>query len=244
MKTRFTTVSVLVLLLVAFCAETMAQENVVKMNIPSLFMRHLSFQYERALGGKTSVALGVGMQIPRKLPGAALNAGDNNNDTGGTTDAGQLKFNGFTVTPEFRLYTKGEALRGFYIAPFIRIGRYAMKGDFTTTDDAGNVDNFNMKATHTNIGGGLVIGGQWLIADKVAMNLFFGPKIGSINNTATITTTTATFNPDQELEEDLEGFPFVRDVTFETNAIGDELKVGAKGLMPWIRAGFSIGYAF
>jgi hypothetical protein len=88
--------------------------------------------------------------------------------TGYSTDG--TSFSGFGITPEYRYYFSGEALDGAYIAPFLRYSQ------FTLTED-----DLNSKATLSSIGGGAVIGKQWLMGDKFTLDIFLGPTYSSSN---------------------------------------------------------------
>lgn len=83
--------------------------------------------------------------------------------TGFSADGTKLR--GFGITPEFRYYAsenKG-ALSGFYVGPFVRYQ------DFTISEGAN-------KGTLSTIGGGLLIGNQWMLKGGVNLDLFIGPS--------------------------------------------------------------------
>ena len=68
---------------------------------------------------------------------------------------------GFAVTPEFRYYLseKSYAPTGFYVAPFLQYSEY---------DDG------------SELGAGLVIGGQRLFKEKISVDWYFGPSYNSV----------------------------------------------------------------
>ena len=77
------------------------------------------------------------------------------------------KFSGIGITPEYRFYLSDtEAPQGVYLAPFVRYQ------DFT-------VANGTDKGTITTMGGGLIFGKQWLFKEKIALDIFLGPKYSS-----------------------------------------------------------------
>lgn len=76
------------------------------------------------------------------------------------------RFSGLIVTPEARFYPKKDAIDGLYLAPYGRYQNYSLKSG----DD---------KATYFNIGGGIVIGRQWIKESGFTMDLFFGGHYGS-----------------------------------------------------------------
>jgi hypothetical protein len=70
--------------------------------------------------------------------------------------SGNELFYGMGLTPELRFYPAGEALNGFFAAPFLR---------FQTCDGEGY------------IGFGAVIGRQWIYGETVSMEFFIGPSL-------------------------------------------------------------------
>src|SRR5687767_2809783 len=91
--------------LIAVVAGAQAQEagrsNAIKLNPLSLIFATGNVSYERAMSEKTSLQLGGFYS--------------------GFSTSG-LKYSGWGVTPEFRMYFAGQkqALNGVYVAPFVR----------------------------------------------------------------------------------------------------------------------------
>lgn len=61
---------------------------------------------------------------------------------------------GVGITPEFRFYPEKIAPNGFYLAPYLR---------FQATEN----DNY--------LGGGLIIGRQWVFGEVISLDIFIGP---------------------------------------------------------------------
>ena len=76
------------------------------------------------------------------------------------------KFTGLALTPEYRWYPKKNALHGLYLGPFVRYQNYTIK----------EADN---KGSFFSIGGGAVLGRQWVYGSGFALDLFFGPSFNS-----------------------------------------------------------------
>jgi len=131
----------------AFAQESNVSEekNVVKVNTLSLIVGTGSIFYEREFNDNMSGQLGV----------AYLNY-----------SVEDTKFTGLILTPEYRFYPKGNAIDGFYLAPYVRYQNFSLKADAD-------------KATYSNIGGGLAIGRQWVTKSGFTMDLFFGGHYGS-----------------------------------------------------------------
>ncbi|HEY5690448.1 MAG TPA: DUF3575 domain-containing protein [Cyclobacteriaceae bacterium] len=83
--------------------------------------------------------------------------------SGGTT------FKGFGITPEYRFYlSDSEAPEGVYVAPFVRYQNFKL-----------TEDSFNSEGTYTAVGGGLILGKQWIFKEKIVLDIFLGPSYSS-----------------------------------------------------------------
>jgi hypothetical protein len=131
------------------------KENVLTLSITNLALVTPTLYYERVVGEKTSLQLGAYYT--------------------GAKSSG-VKFGGLGIIPEFRFYPGGKgAPRGFYIAPFLKYQNYSISKN---VDDL-ILGTYDAKATLTAIGGGLIIGNQFIIGDVVALDLFIGPSIAN-----------------------------------------------------------------
>lgn len=123
-------------------------QNVIKINILSPIVKTFNIQYERAINANSSVQLGFFY-------------------TG--FSAGDTKFSGFGITPEYRFYlSESEAPEGVYLAPFFRYQSFKIKDDVTVSE-----------ADFSAVGGGVIIGKQWIFKEKVALDIFLGPSYSS-----------------------------------------------------------------
>ncbi|MBC5994180.1 DUF3575 domain-containing protein [Pontibacter cellulosilyticus] len=128
-----------------------AQSNIFKINVISPIVRTGSVFYERTIAADKSMQLGV------------FYTGFSIEDT---------KFSGYGITPEFRKYLSKskEAPQGFYIAPFMRYQSFNMTAEYE-----GHSDHTD-KATFKTFGGGMLVGSQWVFADRFVLDTFFGPN--------------------------------------------------------------------
>jgi Protein of unknown function (DUF3575) len=123
-------------------------QNVLKINILSPVVKTLNIQYERGLSASSSFQLGFFY-------------------TG--YSAGDTKFSGFGITPEYRFYLSDtEAPAGVYVAPFVRYTNFKLEEDVTSSE-----------ADFTAVGGGIILGKQWVFKEKVTLDLFIGPIYSS-----------------------------------------------------------------
>ena len=137
-------------------ATASAQTNALKVNLLSPLFKTGSFFYEHKLNEASSLQLG-GLVTYWGL--------------------GDTKISGFAITPEYRRYLSNEkqALAGFYVAPFVRYQNLGLSLQ-TTTDDGTEA---TAKATLSTIGGGVVVGHQWVFQRRITLDTFFGPSYNS-----------------------------------------------------------------
>src|SRR5437773_2308791 len=75
------------------------RENIIKINLGSLTVNNIALQYERAIGKKTSLALGVRFQPYGTIPFKSK-IEDEVNDP--DVQVGNIKIGNVAFTPEFR----------------------------------------------------------------------------------------------------------------------------------------------
>jgi hypothetical protein len=110
----------IVFLLLSSSLTSLAQENVIKINIFSPIVKTLNVSYERKLSATGSFQLGF------------FYTSYNPNDT---------KFSGIGITPEYRFYLSDtEAPAGFYLAPFVRYQNFKVEN--TSSSDKGTLSLF------------------------------------------------------------------------------------------------------
>lgn len=145
-----------------------AQRNVIKANIFSPLVKTGSFFYERGLNDNSSLQLGMYFTA---------------------FSAGNVKWRGFGITPEYRYYPSGNGVNGFYLAPFLRYQSITISeefsNDYTTFDSNGNISTVSLteesSATLSTFGGGFLIGRQWIFGEHISLDSFIGPcyNVGS-----------------------------------------------------------------
>jgi hypothetical protein len=205
-------------LVAVFSAASLAQKNVVKLNLFGLFASSYTLAYERVLNDKMAVQLSVGY---RSYNFAEVTIG-----TWNTKDT----YAGPTIVGEFRYYVTNaskDVPRGFYVAPFVRYSSYTEKVESSdSSDPTNNSYNYTTKWTTSSIAGGAMLGYQWLVADRVSLDVFAGPQYKS-RKVGDVTTTWA-------------------DGTTTTYDGSNYVFANTKGLTSGagVRVGFNIGFAF
>ncbi len=144
------------LLFVVSVSLATAQNSAIKVNVLSPMVRTANFSFEQKLGPETSLQLGF-FYTSAKFDGD--------------------RYTGIGVTPEFRYYlTETEAIRGFYIAPFLRYNKINIKTTSTYTDGNGNTTTEKVDVDLNGFGGGVVVGKQWVFKEHITIDMFVGPK--------------------------------------------------------------------
>ena len=133
--------------LLLFTIAAFAQkENAIKGNILSPVLKVINVQYERAMGEKGSAQLGF-YYINTAIFGS------------------ETRFKGLGITPEYRIYPGGTPLEGFFVGPFLRWQNIEVSDELTDTS-----------ADVSFIGGGVIVGKQWLFGESVTFETFIGPQ--------------------------------------------------------------------
>ena len=139
-----------------FVSNAAAQSNVIKINYLSLILKTVNLGFEHAISDNASV----------QLQGYYWLGGN----------VGDLSYSGFGVTPEFRFYPGGSAPKGFFLAPYLRYQSWSVEDE--TTDIWTGV-TYTAEGTYSSMGGGVLIGGQFLFGDVVSLDVYGGPGYNS-----------------------------------------------------------------
>ncbi|MBE9510624.1 MAG: DUF3575 domain-containing protein [Bacteroidetes bacterium] len=123
------------------------KRNFVKVNLFSPLVKSGSFFYERVLNDDMSGQLGFFFT---------------------KVEAGDTKFSGFGITPEFRYYLSETAPpKGIFLAPYFRYQSFKL-----------SVEEGTAKGNLSVVGGGLLVGAQTLLKDVITIEAFLGPAYG------------------------------------------------------------------
>jgi hypothetical protein len=172
------------LLIATLLLNAQAGKNIIKINLPSVALNTYSLQYERVLNNRQSTALGIAISPNTDLPFKKRLM----DQFGGNEDAKRAiettKFTKFTLTPEYRFYfSKKGAPTGFYLAPFARYTHMSINQDYTYTPSSGIEHTANLKGKFNGIGGGIMIGTQWMLGKNVTLDWWIlGPFIGALDS--------------------------------------------------------------
>ena len=239
-----------------------AQQNVIKVGLGSVFQSDLQLKYERSFAENHSFQIGILADFTERI--------DNEGLQGlpivgvGVDEPFSVAYGGFAIIPEYRYYfSKKGSPRGFYAGLY---GRYRQRNG--SIDSAFGTDiELDASARLFNIGAGVGIGAQFLIADKFSIDWYIG---GLGYNQFFLSANLQPLNDDDFDRLQMDLIREINDVSFEdlggddsglsreqfdelktttlnavTNAENQEFDTGniSFGLLD-IRLGLSLGYAF
>lgn len=228
--------------------DTLYAKNYFKVNLAALLLKNYSFQYERILSRKISIAIGF-----RTMPNTSVPfknyvkeiVGDDDQETEDQIE--NLRMSSTAITPEVRIYLgkKGYG-RGFYVAPFYRYGKYDVKGvDIKYDDGLGGESTMTMSGKLTGNSFGLMLGAQWFLGKHISLDWWMlGPHYGSGKGELTgVASKPLTIDEQADIRETLEDIDIPSTSTSVTvNANGANLKLD--GPFAGIRWGLVLGFKF
>ena len=228
------------------CAPMLAQEHAIKLNLPSLLTRNISLAYEHSLSDKVALQLGIGLLPGREAPGSDFIRGIFLKDPDNTRFAEGIRFSGYQVTPELRLYPfkRDEGLHGFYVAPALRFSRYALKTQYNYITSGGEPGALSAKGTLTGFGGNLNLGYHIPLASSLSLDLYFGGGFNASRLGVRLKDEGLVAENYREVEaEVLEEFG-LNPAKYSGIVSDGGIRFGFYLPVPVIRTGFALGYTF
>lgn len=236
-----------------FTFSAYSQGNILKANLTSLALKDVYVSYERTFLKKFSVNLGFDYLPKRGIPLASYFADVNGNPS----PVRDMRISGWRITPEFRFYTsvlKG-APKGFYVAPYFRYGVYDFKlgsYQYNYTDgydgNKSKTANIDFTGQYKAVGGGIMIGHQWIIAKHLSID-FWIVGIGVSGTNFALRGTTNDMDPryfeeGSTFSEDIKGYlKVLNEVSISTGS--NYVEAGSNNVFLGVRGlGFNVGYAF
>lgn len=223
-----------------------AQEHVVRVNATTLLWGVLEHQYEYLINPKVSVQLGAGFVKPGASSLLNLASFDFVNNPYVTDVSAGVKTYGYRFTPEVKYYLSGnkEKYGGMYVNAFLRYYKYGVKLKYEAT-----INGVEKKQKETffvhDFGGGIGIGGQWFIKDKISVDV----QMLGIGYTGRNLNLRYKSDLDVDWEsQEFEGFDVnVGDWEYDVDAeaVDNGYKITSKNPLPgFIKFNVSIGYKF
>ena len=237
-----------------------AQNNSVKFTVsPALALaNNVAFNYERKFSDKFSINARLNFTSKKTMP---LNSIATNilgpilDSAGVNSDILETKVNSFGVNLQFKYYLKGDALRGFYITPYVgfQTARLAdFEFDFPDSSDPSIKHGGTVESSMLFFGGGIGIGNQWISPKGITLDiLWLGLGVGS--NTVTLRGTDTSGDVDySEINNDVQTFATDNEedisaykASIDSENSSSDINVFVKHPFPYLKVlNFSIGYSF
>lgn len=221
------------------------------MNLGGLALKSYNFSYERLLSKKISFSAGYNTMSKNKLSDLPLikKASEKllDEDDEIKDDFNKITVSNKAYTGEFRFYAGSHpGARGFYLALYGRYSDTRVNYDYDY-EATSKTYNLPLKSKVTGFGGGLLLGTQFIIAKRVALDFYFGGHYGKSkgNGDALADLSTMTVEEKADLKEELESKVEISGKQYLTATVtNDGVKVKADGPLIGLRGGLSIGIAF
>ncbi|MFT3937066.1 MAG: DUF3575 domain-containing protein [Chitinophagaceae bacterium] len=218
------------------------QMNFIKVNLMGLALKNYSFQYERILSKRFSIAASYRFMPTGTLPFANSISNSFGDDEDAKKTIKTLEMGNYAITPEARLYLGRGYGRGFYMALFYRYASFTVNNIAVDYDDTHSL-NVSGKMSGNSVG--LMFGAQWPLGKHVCLDWWmFGPHYGAGNGDFNgVSSVALTPIQQDELRKNLEDINVpLSNKTITVNANGANVKLDG----PWggIRTGLSLGVKF
>jgi hypothetical protein len=249
-RLRNLTMKKAILIFLCFCSlqPLLAQEKkltnpniTLKWAPTGLILGSLSLQGEYSFGTKTSLTAKIGLPV----------SSHHNFEYEGDDTNFDLKATSFLAG--YRMYLKGQHLKGLYFEPFFKYVHQIGEGEANSSLN-GRPVRFGFTNDYNGVGIGAQLGAQFLIKNKFVIDLFFlGPEINAATNkfkAAEITSSLPWTNleaedAEREIRNFLDEFPFIRNnTTVMVDPNNRKVNADFKGALPGMRIGVSFGVAF
>ena len=216
------------------------RKYVLKFQAVNYALQSYSFEIERMLNGKNALTLGIGIPNSGSLIGKyGIKASPEN--------LSALDISTMHIRAAYRHYAgKSKLPRGFYIEPYLKYQQF--KADAMVNIDVNDTPTPSaVKADFNTMNAGFQMGFQFMIARRIAFDIYFlGIEAGLMNGN--LTGTPPPGKGDElrsKIDDAIKDVPsFIKDKLTITNT-ADVINVKASSLpYPFLRSGFNIGIAF
>jgi Protein of unknown function (DUF3575) len=226
-----------------------APRRIVKTNLAGYALLSASANFEQKTGSKTSVGLLGGYKIPSTIQVDAIGTIEGEQQT----YTGEIEPAGLFMNPYFRFYTK-KVFTGFYLEAFTRYFNYTFLLPYDYEKEGGTI-RANAEGTAAAVGGGLALGTQFSLGQRVFLdiNMGYGMAVGNahletndpnldLEDYRTIQRNIEAYQDDEDIQ-----ITVLRDIITDPEASSSDTQAAAdfnNKIFPILRAGISIGYAF
>lgn len=228
-------------------------KNFIKLNLTSLILGNYSFQYERVLTKRISVAISQRHMPVGSVPFKSSFLDDSKIDVknSGSNIVNNVKIGNTSFTPEVRFYLgKTGYGRGFYIAPYYRYTKFKIENALVNFEVSDGVTERNEEVSFDGdikshsfgfyIGSQFPIGKKGLYLDWWIVGGHFGTSDGELNSSFKQALNNEELAYVQNNLPDLD----IPVVDLEFDVTNDKAKLKIDGPWAGLRAGLLIGYRF
>jgi len=221
-------------------------KNIVKWNVAALITKSYSFQYERAVGSKISVALGYRNMPKSSIPfKGTINDAVDDAQTERAID--NFRTSNFAITPEVRFYLgKKGVFQGFYLAPYVSYAKYSGEGPIEIDiPQLNRTESMFFKGDINTYTAGLKIGAQWKLSKLVYLDWWIiGPNYGSAKGDLASQRNSNAIEQaviKDQIDNLIEDLPLIK----ATSTVdGNGANIHIKGPWAGARAGLNVGFRF
>ena len=220
-----------------------ATKNMGKLNLSSIALKSIGLQYERQIGKQTTVALGVSFQPTSTV---AFKSQLEKIIDNPRINVDQFKLGTTVITPEFRYYFgKDGAYHGFYVAPYLRLGKYHVEGpvSYKSSTDSTKIAVFNGDLSFFS--GGILLGSSFKLGGNFYLDWWIvGGSIGAASGNVHADSDLSDPDDRKTLKKELDGtnvpLTHIESVVTPTGATvtSSGSVVGIRGL------GINVGFRF
>lgn len=224
-------------LLAVFAATSVnaQKKNAIKVRPLLIVLGYYDLMYERGLNANTSLSLEFAFMNWN------LTELVKQNYTGNST-INSSKISGYTITPQFRYYFKGESPKGFYVNPFVQYGNYSVAQ--SSADLFVNITNSSATINTRGIGTGL--GYQWQFGAFTLDWNFIGFGVQSVGMNFTFDAVSLdNIDYAEGIRDNLNNSGFFSGYELKlTQSGGIEVNAPAAAFLPMFKSNLSIGVCF
>lgn len=141
--------------------DSVVNKNILKLNVPSLFISTFNLQWERRMGPRSSIALGALTRLDRPI--------FNYIDRDERSPLADIQQRTLALTPEIKYYLKGDVFEGIYVGIYGRWRTDKLVFDYLI-DGTDNKTNYNWNDRMLHVGG--LIGYQFYISKDVYVDIW------------------------------------------------------------------------
>ncbi len=232
---------------ILFFAANVQAQQIVKLGIGSLTHKAINLEYERVLTNNTSILAEVSYQIPMNFPDKLLDWGQDEGSANKLVFSDGKLRNTF-VAAEYRIYTGGEAPKGFYIAPCVKLSRYSfdMEGTYTNNTN-GNFVSASADGTLFTASLGGQVGYQWVIQDNLTINWSFlglGVGLNRVKAGFTANDTNVFDSFAEDVRTYTQNIPGLKQIDLISDNLNKRISGSGGFVFPTTRVSVSVGYMF